>query len=273
MADFPLLGAQRYATYGPDATTSRGTSITAGATNVKGSYTQLTAATDFAADGFYLWTERGTDSWDDFLMDFATGGAGSEQIVVPNLLYTQPSDPHGSLSYWPIPLDSGVRLSARCQSSANAQPMRTMVTIVAQGFGPSQPLSRVTAYGATTADSGGISIDPGGVANTKGSYTQITASTTNNITALNIAFGNQFNVDRLGGERFLIDLAVGGAASEYAFITNLPMQITATEVMTPMYIGPIFVNIPSGTRLSARAQSDNIDAADRLFDIVIYGMD
>src|SRR5512138_3447198 len=58
--------------------------LTAGVANVKGAYSQLIASTPFDVAGLLFFctiVSAGTP----YLMDIAIGGAGSEQVVVPNL--------------------------------------------------------------------------------------------------------------------------------------------------------------------------------------------
>jgi hypothetical protein len=134
-------------------------------------------------------------------------------------------------------------------------------------------LHRCTTYGAATGDSGAVSVDPGGSANTEGSYSEITAGTTHNIKSLLIVVGTAGN-GALSAANWLIDIATGTGGSEQILIPNLCMGAALqSDFMIPAVFGPFVVDIASGTRLAARAQCSITDATDRLFDMEILGLD
>jgi hypothetical protein len=172
---------------------------------------------------------------------------------------------------FPVKIPAGTRISARSQASTGASVVRCSVILFSQGFLPGQPLGIVTTYGAVTADSGGTSIDPGGSANTLGSYVEITATTTYPIRYLAIAIGNQKNGTR-SSQSWLVDISVG-PATETVLISRLALNCsTSPDSVMPQVFNMMPVNIPAGTRITVRAQSDGIDATDRLFDVVLYGV-
>lgn len=273
MPDFStLLGSNRFETIAESTAASRGTALTApGSNNTKGAYAQLVAASAFAASGLIVTIGHGNVIHDS-LVDIAVGAASSEVVVAANLLCST-REKSSSIYMLPIPIPAGSRISARYQTSnISSTAIYANVTLIAQPFLPGSPLGRLTAYGVTTADSGGTAVDPGGTANTKGSYSQITSSTTNRIRALLIGLGVAANATVTAAEG-LLDIAVGAAASEQIVIPDLWIRYSDQEHMSPQVYGPFLVNIPAGTRLAARAQCSITDATDRLFDVVVYGLD
>lgn len=268
-----MEGAGRIENAGANTAASRGTAVTANASaNTKGSYTQLIASTGFDANGIIIMLDDMTAAV-DYLIDIAVGAAASEVVKISNLLATggTGSIVYGAYYYFPIRIAAGSRISARCQCSTGGNIIRVSALLLGNSMQGAEGLAVVTPYGDTTADSGGISIDPGGTVNTKGSYTQITASTTYPIRFLVFAIGNQLNNIRTS-QSWLVDIAVGAAASEVVKIPNIPLNCsTSPDIITPQTMC-IPVNIPAGTRLSVRAMSDGNDATDRLFDIVLYGV-
>ena len=115
-------------------------------------------------------------------------------------------------------------------------------------------------------------MDPGATANTKGSYAEITSSTSYDTRMLLIAFGGQGNLIRTNC-RWLVDIATGSAGSETVIIADLAVgSHNIGDNVLPAYIGPIPVHIPAGTRIAARCQCDITDATDRLMDIALYGI-
>lgn len=274
MGDWSLMEGQCWDTVGEVLGSSLGTTVTSGAgSNTKGSWVEIIAATTYVADGLLIIMSLGTAGV-NHLVDIGIGAVGSEQVIIPNLLVA-PWQTNICIAY-PIPtgIPAGTRIAARSQSGASGgQTIYVTISLVSQGFLPSAPLHRVTAYGAATADSGGTSVDPGGVANTKNSYSQINGVTTNPIRALLVAIGGANNSARATCY-WLVDVAIGAAASEQIIIPDLALgaHLTGDNVL-PGVLGPFFIDIPAGVRLAARAQCNIIDATDRLFDIVLYGID
>lgn len=275
MPSFPLLEGQRVENAGANTAVSRGTTITSGAAHTKGStYTTLIASTAFDASAIWIMLDD-CPAGNDFLIDIAIGAASSEVIICSNLYggTSTGSLVYGANYFVPIKITAGTRVSARCQATGASQAIRVSALLFAQGFLPGQPLSLVTTYGDATADSGGTSIDPGGTANTKpATFTEIVASTTYPIRALIVAFGNQANAVRTSAS-WLVDVAIGAASSEQIIFPNIVLNASSSpDTVLPQTTPPLPVNIPAGTRLSARAQCDIIDATDRLFDVIIYGV-
>lgn len=274
MGDFPMLGGQRTENAGAVASASRGTVVTAGGSaHTKGSYSELIASIAFPAKGILVMLQE-LSAGNDYLIDIAIGAASSEVVICPNLIggAGTGSISYGAIYYFPIAIPDGTRISARCQATNASVSARVSCILFGKGFMPSEPLSLVEAHGAAVADSGGVSIDPGGTANTKGSYTEIVASTTYPIKALIIGVGNQANNVR-SSQSWLVDIAIGAAGSEQVVIPNYAINCsTSPDTVLPQTSPLLPVDIPAGTRLSARAQSDGIDATDRLFDLILYGV-
>lgn len=274
MPDWPLIEGQRWANAGANTGTSRGTTITSNASvNTEGSFTQLIASTTFDANAILVMFDDIAAGL-DYLVDIAIGAAAAEVVLLTDLYVGGGTGAivYGAQYYFPIAIPAGTRLSARCQCSTGASSLRVSCLLMQQSFLPSQPLGRVTTYGANAADSGGVQVDPGGTANTKGSYSQIVASTTYDTSALIFAIGNQLNTVR-SSQSWLVDIAIGGAGSETIIIPNVVLGCnTSPDIVCPQTSLLLPISIPAGTRMAARAQSDGIDATDRLFDIIVYGV-
>lgn len=272
MGDWSMLEGQLVDTVGEVAATSYGTVITAHANaNTKGSYTQIVAATTYNADGLIVCLSPVT-AVIDFLTDIAIGASGSEQKICGDL-HRGSIRLTSTMFLIPIAIPAGTRIAARTQCSAGGYTVQVTISLISQGFLPSASLHRVTTYGANTADSGGVSVDPGGTAHTKGAYSQINGATSAPIRALLVAIGGQVNFTRATCG-WLVDIAIGAASSERIIIPDLALVCdVGSDDVTPFVLGPFFIDIPAGVRLAARAQCSITDASDRLFDIVLYGID
>lgn len=256
---------------GANAADSGGTPVTAGVADVKGVYAQLIASTLFDSHVLTISAEQVGANVRDNLLDIAVGAAASEQDIVSNLLFSGriPTD----TVVIPLYVAAGSRVSARIQSTQVSEVLDVAVHLFGKTLMNSSPLHRETTYGAATGDTGGTGVDPGGVANTKGAYAQLTASSTNNCRELLLAFGSRSNSGAVDSS-FLVDIAVGAATSEQIIIADIMLRQGANrDEILPHFFGSVPVNIPAGTRIAARAQSDIIDATDRLIDVVAYGMD
>jgi hypothetical protein len=274
MADWTTLEGARLFTEG--VTSSRYVAITAGSANVKGSWTAIATSITDGGDGFIICLTFCSTAFVDLLVDIGIGGAGSETVIIPNLLITTGGGSGGVVPgakvFIPLPLLAGDRLSARCQSTTGAVTIRIGLTTMQLALGQSSGLARVAAYGPNTADSGGTSIDPGGSANTKGAWTQITASTSSDHTGFFLAFGNQANSLRTDCT-WLVDIGAGSGGSEVVLLADVPLSGSAgMDWVTPTFWPFLALGIPAGTRLAARASCSITDATDRLIDIALYGV-
>lgn len=249
---------------------SMGVSVVSGAINTKGSYTELLASAAYDAQGFFIWMQKAGHANNDVLVDVAIGAAASETIIINNLVGANAGNGECTQYYIPIAIPAGTRVSARSQASAATDTSKVGITLAADHpLGWSGGL--ITTYGADTADSGGVSVDPGATVNTKGAYSELVASTTYDISALILAIGEQNNFIR-SSAGYRIDLAVGAAASEQIIIPDIQMsQNAAGDQFIPRSFH-FRTHIPAGSRIAVRAQSSINDAADRLFDAILYGI-
>lgn len=276
MADWPLQDGQGTETAGVVAAASTGVVVASSASiNTKGTWVELTAATARHGIGILVNLRRGHTAVADFLVDIGIGAAAAEIVIVPNLKADSGTNTlTRSAPLWiPIGIPAGTRISARCQSTISAAASRVQVTVVYGSMLTAPPLTRVTDYGTNTADSGAVSVDPGGSINTKGSWTQITASTTSPMRNLIVGIGNVANSTRTAYD-WLLDIGIGGSGSEIVILGDQHLEAhTSDDLMGPTFIGPIPCSIPAGTRLAARSQCSGADATDRLCDVTIYGID
>lgn len=275
MPDWPSLGGDNRYEWGGDAANSRGVSLTApGAINTKGAWTQIIAATAFCATAINIHIGEGQANPDQ-LIDIGIGGAGSEIVLISNMVKGTGTGNigKGALYQFPLLIPQGVRISARYQTTSITSPnCRVSVRLMGQGFFSPSPLEVVTTYGADTTDSGGTSIDPGATANTKGAWTVLSASTGQPMRALVFAAGNQGNTTRTSCN-WLVDVGMGGAGVEQVIVPNYWLEASSTDDTVTPQASPLFpVNIPSASRLVVRAQCSINTATVRLFDAVIYGV-
>jgi hypothetical protein len=285
MPDWPLFEGQRFESGGHDLTNSRGTTVTTGAANTKSaSWVVIMAATGFDASGILVQLSD-TGAGGDFLVDIAVGGAGSEVVIAANLAASTGtgSIARGANYFLPIHIPAGTRITAKSQSNLATATVRAILTLYSQGMMAQQNLSRVVTYGANTAASRGTPFDSGSTtANSKGTADPGSAAgggyftigtTTEDHRAIILAFpgiGSGTAV-RLSNS-WLVDVTIGASGARTTLIPNLQLQCsTSDDTVVPNCLGPFYVNIPSGTVLGIRAQSQ-ITTATRIVDCIIYGI-
>ncbi len=270
MADFSILGGSETKTeaFGK-AANSIGTAITAGSANTKGSWVELIASTGHDYSLIYL-TVR-TDTVADIIFDVGIGAAASEQVVASNLAvaFATGTTRYTSLVTLPLQVPVGTRISVRSQSDTGSTVFLISGLGVSTGFINTPGLAKIVDYGINTGTTAGTVIDPGAVSNTKGSWVEITSSTTEDLKEIFMTVGLRSNT-LPAGTGFYFDIGVGAAASEQIIIPDIWFYS-----ITQDFIGPYFyrfpVQIPKGSRIAVRSQAFTTDATDRLLEAFIYG--
>lgn len=257
------------------STTSLSRPVTAGASpNTKGSWVQLIEATPFDYSALYV-TTTGEDAT-FILFDIGLGGAGSEQVIIPDLL-VQFNSGGGDSSLGqrvfalPVFVPAGARITARSQSGVGGGAPRCSV----MGLSPSPFKAvggRVIAIGVDSGNSRGSQVDPGGSAHTKGSWTTLSSSIPSDVIALIVAVGGQgHNVASYGAWR--VDIGMGGSNTivipDVQFICY---SATQNGTIHPPTYPPFPVSLPAGTSIQARAQSGLTTSGQRQIDIALYGV-
>jgi hypothetical protein len=206
--------------------------------------------------------------------------------LIPNLLVSQSTAVIPRLAL-PINVPAGSRISVRCQDNFGSSTAFVSGLLVAGGFAGQPPLNTVTAYGANTATSTGVTADAGGTANTKGAWAQITAATTAAMKAIMVSgIRAAPGTAQVADYAHLVDIGVGASGSEQVLIPNMvfqaslttggatgsPLVMTGLSTLFPRFIPPIPCDIPAGVRLAVRQQSTTTNATDRTAAYAIYGL-
>lgn len=274
MSNWPLSGGGRYETFGADSSTSIGvTPPEAGSNHTKGAYAELIASTSFDYSGVTVWGKM-TVLNRTHLFDISIGGSGAEEVIIPNLFFDTYDLGILIRHDFPVVIPAGSRISCREQHNTSTANVNCFGIGFQAGFASDEYVghSRVYSFGADESDTTGVQIDPGGSANTKGSWTEVVASISADISYIGVGIGQRKN-NALADAGFLVDIAIGDSGSEQIILPDLGIGANgASDTRSPFSLGPFPLTIPSGTRIAARAQSSITDAVDRLFDIVLYGV-
>lgn len=239
--------------------------VTASATpHALGTWSELLASTADNVRGFLLTTSATASAGADTstLLNIGIGGAGSEVTVLESLQVgfqfgeniTYPGVDQAVVFPIPLALPSGVRVTA-CARSAVASKTVTMSLIPLYGApmsGDSPVYGRATVYGVDTAASRGASALASGT-NAKGSWVEMTASTTYDTHALllNMATNTSMN-NRI----FNFDVGVGASGSEAVVVPDWLVVGGGGETAEVLpRVAPLANAIPAGSRIALRAGS------------------
>jgi hypothetical protein len=241
--------------------------------NTKGLWVELGTA-DIDASAITVMIPEGYGGT-DYLVDIGIGPAGSEQVLVANLNISIGSTSYGDkvsfCSRIPIPVRTGTRIAARVQGTTTSASRYIRVGVLLEANGQSAG-GRVVTIGASTADSGGVAIDPGAVDNTKGAWVEIVAACPANLRAAIIGFGTSANT-AMTNCLWLVDIGIGGAGVEQVLIPNIALAAhDYPDALVPAHTPCFEISIPAGVRIAARAACTIVDATDRKFDVFIYGI-
>lgn len=243
--------------------------VHSGTAHTKGSWTEIIASTSRHANRLLV-VNGFASLFRDMLIDIGVGGSGSETTIIENLPLSEFTTINMTMFDFPVSLPSGTRLVARQQATSTSGVARCALypyysTMV---FGA----RKVRTYGADTGNSCGTVVDTSGTGGTKGSWVEISSSTS--------AHHHMWWVSFVGkGEsrlslRFQIDIGVGGSGSESVILPDLTTATySANDRFNVNTYGPFFIPVPSGTRLSARA-ANNINASGtaRAAEIMLFGV-
>jgi len=154
--------------------TSTGTTLpNGGVANAKnGTWTQLVASTPQHANGFIVCLGSATTAL-DYVVDIAIGAGGSETIICADLIACTGTGTGARIPQYvcPIPIPAGTRISARMAGSASSGTIRCSIELLSVLPGGVPPFQKMTTYGARLT--GGVQVDPGASANTKGAYVPV----------------------------------------------------------------------------------------------------
>lgn len=267
---WPLIDAGITQTGGVDTSTSLPTTVTgSGTAHTKGAWSELVGSTTHDAWGVVLLAADGpgTSATDtSMLVDLGIGGAGSEAVLVGDLAWGHAGNARSVLL--PIHVPAGSRLSARLQGAVISDTLAlSCITLGGGGWAPPLVGRQATTYGANAATSGGVALTFAGSANTKGAWTEIVASTTAAMRWMAVCVAGPAGDNNFTAGNGLVDIGVGGAGSEAAVLSNVPYQLTSAELVLGSFVS-VSVNIPAGSRLSARFQ---VSAGNDPVNVVVVG--
>jgi hypothetical protein len=255
VSNWPLVAAARLETIG--AATGQGTTITTGASNTKGSYASI-GTTGFAYRGFYLSIDAGGGS--RYRFDIAINTGGSDDIIVEDFYFDATISVNNSTAFvWvPVAIPAGATVKGRAQAAAGAQ------TLLISILGYQLDAPGHTSFRACRSATDFTNTDPTNSVTQTGqtvtAWEQICSSTVARFAALYVTPSIAGDTSRTISN-FLADVGFGASGSERALLTGLQGK-QSTSGLIPDIWGPVWCDLPAGTRLAGRVQCSASAAAD-----------
>jgi hypothetical protein len=238
--------------------------LAGGSAHTKGSWYQLAASTPFAFDWIevHIQTSSGSQT---ALVDIGIGGAGSEVVLIPNLLIESQSAYLYHVNYrLPIAVPAGSRISARCQSNLGSADFYVKTHFAATNG--AIPAQRAISYGANLTNSRGTLVQASISANTFASWVEITPSCDEMRYAVFCIQSDQNN----GDQDVALNIGVGGAGAEQIVFPSHYMEC-ADATLSGAIPGELTIPLclPAGTRIACEAKSS---AGGMNVDVVLIGL-
>lgn len=235
-----------------------------GTANAKGAYVQLIAATTFQYNALQIQLVADGGGGQTFLVDIAVGAAAAEVVIVPNVLLDSARG-IGQVTVdieIPISIPAGTRLSASCQEAGGAGTRNVVVTVIGKNGGANYPSSfaPVVNYGAITASTNGVLVDPGATPNVYGAWAEITAATSRGHSGIAAVLGTNKQTGTLTDSTYYFQIAIGAAGSEVPICEFMSSTSSAVNRMQINSLCAQF-SIPSGTRIAMRSKCVSSGAA------------
>lgn len=261
-----------------NAAASQGIRLPANAstTYAKGAWTQLIASTAADSGWLLVCASSANSSGAAIAVDIGFGTSGNEIAIVTNLAFAAPQIGVAGYYMLPVTIPAGTRVAGRVASSVLSDSAPVQVLTFADGYSSAGFGVSVDTYGFQASTGYGLQIDPGGSANTKGAYVQLTASLSVEIGGFLLCFDSQgTTTGTTGAVDWLVDIAVGASGSEQVILPNLAVcgySAGGDSFIFGSTVPYIPMPIPAGGRISVRAQCSTAATPDRLLGLTFYGI-
>ena len=246
---------------GPDFTfAARATVTTAGTAHDKGAWAELIASTGDAYDGLVLSCDSTFAGSVDSarLLDVGIGAAASEVVIVPELDVGGWLLAQSQHIILPVHIPKGSRVALRCQGVQISDADVIYFGGYLRAENGRRSPSSLVAMGTSTSTSTGTTLTTPGAANTKGAWTQITASTPQAFRAILVQVTLAAGTTTIPASNLKVDVAVGASGTESVIVANMNMRSSTIEAISdgvPQTTVP--VHIPAGSRLAMRYQAQD----------------
>lgn len=233
-----------------------------------GNATEIIASTAFDADWVNVWfiNNYGSNTRSDSLLNIYIGAAGSEQLLISNLLAGWAAPLGTGLPKWysfPLLVPAGSRISAKHQSIRTNTNAYVLVELLA-GTGDHWSGQKVECVGAVTGSSRGTTVTPGAAA--EGTLTSLGTSTYEWGYVQPMMGGNVTDTS-MNAAYVAADIG-SGASTTISGLTDFLFNANAGEWTANMNTGR-FAPVPASTTVYLCSQTS---AAVEDQDFCVYGV-
>lgn len=257
-------------------TAGMGVSVTSGAANTFGSWTEIGPATGLTYSSEWCQIELNSGftaaTTRNAYVDIGIGpDSANVQVVIEKLCGTGATTNSGRVYSIPVKLPSGQRLWARHQNTVATSTIKVGLSVMGgnQNRGSMPWCSKLACLGANTASTTGVAITVG-ASGAEGAWTQIVASSTDDY--FGFLIGGPFCVDTnmATGPAYVFDVGIGPSGQERVIGENLTKaSIFSASEDWVAWSFPTIVGVPAGTRLSVRGSCSG--TAESTLSVVLYG--
>lgn len=241
--------------------------------HTKGSYSEIVSSLPYDVSAIIASSVAEYYGSQSRLWDIAIGAASSESVIIADLAHYVKTGYYfnGKNHFIPISIKAGTRVSGRVQStySGSGDWLKVGVHFLRKGFG-NRGYQICDTYGAVTASSIGTQIDPGGTANTKGSWVELTSSLDRDVNAFWLDIDNLADYSR-NACYWALDIGVGSSGNEVAVLKDFLLSLWTTNSSVMPLNTPLFpISIPAGSRVSARAKCTITSVGSREMGVILH---
>jgi hypothetical protein len=256
---------------GFDTTTTLLTTINASGTGSEGDWSEVIASTDADADTLmmFFYLSSGGGAVDEVSIDIGVGASASETVVIENVPFSGRVITVGEIDVmtFPVQIPAGSRVAAR--ANGDSAVVMGIGIMLYKGSEKSFAFSGAKGFGIS-ANFGGTAVDSGGTANTKGSWVELDAATSDTIRGFWVHLGHNENLTVNAATGDMTDIGIGGSGSEQVIVSNHFQIVNTSE--SPLASVFYDIEIPAGTRIAARRQCSDTDATDRVRTVALVGI-
>jgi len=249
-------------------------------------WVEVDASTAAAWASFYVMIFSSTSGNSNTGILFVGVGAASSEVIIASMPLSAGYRNTCFNMPIPIPIASGSRVSVAISSQAVGAVTGQVIGLPSADFDaePAFTVFESGPYNLTNSVDYGKwpEVDPGATSNTKGAYAEIsfTSHTNNVLNGDSLAntydwFGYSMNANHntvMSGNSGFMDVATGAAASEVIFAKDIYAAYTILEI-SPFHV-PLITHTgvaTSGTRVSARMESNSTNDPDRKRGVLLFG--
>lgn len=232
------------------------TNIPTGTYPTFGAWTQVVASAPFDICELSLVAADGGNSRDGTVFQIGIGASGSEVVLVPAMVYS-------SSGVWqirvPIDIPAGTRIAVRAAWTATINVQVGLAYFGASAY-PEMSAKKLDSIGVNASLSQGTLLTSG-ASNVYGAYTQLIAATANDYAGFIPVADNVLNTAT--NDALDVKIAIGASGSEvdvFGMIAHSAYRVEGDGAGGYTGAGPVWIQIPAGTRISAKLSSPTASA-------------